>query len=131
MTHSQTHFDWRWLGIGFCFLVVFHLLPSYLIGVLAVRNELMIYLWLFLGCSLVSGYIGFRTQGESLVESALASSLYLMFLGYALPRLLNNNEEFSFVMIMIVLACVFVISAMSAYVGNILNKKWQAKKTQS
>jgi hypothetical protein len=131
MTHSQIQFDWRWLGIGFCFLIVFHLLPSYLIGLLSVRNELMMYLWLFLGCSFVSGYIGYRTHGESLVESALASTVYLMFLGYALPRLLTHEDNISYVVIMLALGCMFVISAMSAYVGNILYGKLQTKKTQS
>ncbi|MBI3195256.1 MAG: hypothetical protein HYZ34_12450 [Ignavibacteriae bacterium] len=125
MAHSHVQFDWRWLGIGFCFLVVFHLLPSFLIGVLTVRNELMMYLWLFSGFSLVSGYIGYRTQGESLLESAFASTIYLMLLSYALPGILKTKGEITVVFVLIGIACVFVISAMSVYVGNVLRRKQQ------
>jgi hypothetical protein len=73
--------DWRWLVVTYCFLVLFHLLPS-LLDLTLWQFLLSQVMWRFAfwtggGIALVSAYIGYRSTGITIVEPGIASMLYM------------------------------------------------------
>ena len=80
-TFQMTKFDWRWLVVTYCFLILFHLLPSlldmYLWQLLLAREIWRFALWTGGGIVLVSAYVGYRSDNITILEPAIASLLYM------------------------------------------------------
>jgi hypothetical protein len=70
--------DWRWVGIAYCFFVVFHLMPLYVLtGISEVDiGRSMPPMWLFVGLFVISYYVGYRSPGVTIAEPTIASVLY-------------------------------------------------------
>ena len=87
-TTQPVLFDWRWMIVTYCFLVLFHLTPSSLIlgtelgawnvFLRASEHVLTMATWLVLGIFIVNAYIGYRSRGVTIFGSGVASSLYLL-----------------------------------------------------
>jgi len=75
-------FDWRWLVVGYCALILFQLFPSYaLFGMRRTPVSAMtgIYLiWMGIGVAIVGGYIGSRSKGYPMLESLSIAVLYIL-----------------------------------------------------
>jgi hypothetical protein len=73
--------DWRWLVVTYCFLVLFHLLPSLLEltlwQLLLSRVIWRFALWTGVGIGLVSAYVGYRSIGITILEPGIASMIYM------------------------------------------------------
>jgi hypothetical protein len=123
--------DWSWVGVGYCFLVVFHLLPSYLllgIGKFGEHAELLKAVWLFLGLAIVSFYIGYRSWGVTIVEPALSAFLYTITLGFLLGELSGRSYSLrsaGFLYVWIV--AILVVATLSAWIGERVQSRRQQK----
>ena len=120
--------DWRWVGIGDCFFVVFHLLPSYFLIFLSPlfsqTNMADKGIWLFLGLGVIGFYIGYRSKGVTILEPALSSVLYLLTLTLLFERFWGrslNTRTMGLMLIWVVVG--FVISFVSAWIGEILQAR--------
>lgn len=82
--------NWRWLVVTYCFLVLFHLLPSSLVSGLSLFRIqpliVPIFAWLGVGIIAVCAYVAFRSAGITLVEAGIASMLYVATLFFVLPK---------------------------------------------
>lgn len=80
-TFHLNNIDWRWLVVTYCFLVLFHLLPSLLASGLQEfflsRGTWRFILWSGGGIALVSAYVGRRSIGITILEPGIASMLYM------------------------------------------------------
>ena len=70
--------NWKWVGIGYCFFVVFHLLPSYIINGFYFNMEDLAGrgIWLFFGLAIIAFYIGYRSRGVTILEPAISALFY-------------------------------------------------------
>jgi hypothetical protein len=80
-TLRLTRIDWRWLVVTYCFLVLFHLLPSLLeatlwqfIGSFGIWRFAV---WAGCGIALISAYVGYRSTGITILEPGIAAMLYM------------------------------------------------------
>ena len=82
--------NWQWLVVTYCFLVLFHLLPSFIVSgpeLLHVQHlYLPLYLWTGIGIVVVSAYVGYRSRGFALGEAGIAAMLYAATLYAILPH---------------------------------------------
>lgn len=126
--------DWRWVGISYCFFVVFHLLPSYLMffvsPLLAGRDMTAKGGWLFLGLALVGYSIGYRSKGVTILEPALSSIAYLFTLSLLFERFWGRSININTLGLILIWAAVgFVIAFVSAWIGEIIQARREAKKS--
>lgn len=128
--------DWRWVGIGYCFFVVFHLLPSYLAIFLSplVSGGRMADkgLWLFFGLAVIGYYIGYRSKGVTILEPAISSVLYLLTLSLLFERFWGRAMTTRTIGLMIVWAALsFIISFVSAWIGELMQARKEMKRAHS
>jgi hypothetical protein len=80
-TLRLTKIDWRWLVVTYCFLVLFHLLPSLLelsLWQLFLGQGIWQFIsWTAFGVAVVGGYTGYRSRGTNILGSGIASMLYV------------------------------------------------------
>lgn len=105
-TNHKTKIDWRWLVVTYCFLVLFHLLPTFLLAsdfkelfltngiwrfifwptFLAASDFMKFFLtsgiwrviiWTGGGIILVTGYVGRRAIARTILEPGIAAMLYM------------------------------------------------------
>lgn len=73
--------DWRWLVVTYCFLVLFHLLPSLLMSSLWQfffgKGIWRFSIWAWSGMVIVAAYIGYRSTTIAVLASGVASMLYM------------------------------------------------------
>jgi hypothetical protein len=81
--------SWGWLVVTFCFLVLFHFIPSsFVIGmnlIITFLPSVSIFLWLGIGIIPVCAYVGYRSVRTTIVEPGIASALYVASLFFFLP----------------------------------------------
>lgn len=74
-------FNWRWMIVTYCFLVLFHLLPSLLTSHLWPfffgRGIWRFSWWAWGGMALVGTYVAYRATSMTIIGSGLASMLYM------------------------------------------------------
>ncbi len=121
--------DWKWVGVSYCFFVVFHLLPS-IIMVGLFRSGMGIgwnvgtLVWMFFGLALVGGYVGYKSAGVTIVEPVISSLAYVVTLmvslrfAWDLPIRVNAFWASGGV----VLASMAIV-LVSAWVGEVLQAK--------
>lgn len=80
-TFHLTKIDWRWLIVTYCFLVLFHLLPSLLASdfwqFFILKGIWRFVLWAGCGILIVSVYVARRSAGITILEPGIASMLYM------------------------------------------------------
>lgn len=126
--------DWSWVGIGYCFYIVYHLLPSYLLLGLArhgLTGELAKGIWLFIGLAVIGGYIGFRSRGITILEPAISGLLYMATLTLLFDQFWGRSfGPRSVGLIYVWIVGGFVIVFVSAWVGELVQaRKLAARKT--
>ena len=89
-TFHISSLNWRWLVVTYCFLVLFHLLPSSLVSGLslfAIQHQIVpIFAWLGVGLIAVCAYVGYRSTVNTLGEAGIASMLYVATLFFVLSK---------------------------------------------
>lgn len=124
--------DWKWVGVGFCFFVVFHLLPSYLLwgfrGVW-IGSRIGVALWLFFGMALTGMAIGYTSRGVTIIEPGISAVVYSVVLVLAFHRFWDspwNIVAIAEILAWASAACVIAIA--SAWVGELLQLKKEQQK---
>jgi hypothetical protein len=123
--------DWRWLVVTYCFLVLFHLLPSLL--ELSVWQGLLAHgIWQFMawtafGVAVVGGYVGYRSHRTIVLESGFASMLYVATLILILSKVRDMQAgSYRLVGLLVALHLIaFLIGLFGAAVG-----KWMQSRKE-
>ena len=125
----SVHFSWAWVGISFCFFVTFHLLPTFLFGIVDLTRENIYYAPYSEGFSFfmmasvlafISGFLGYKSHGRDVLEPVFAMTMYIIFLGYVLPLLYPAKSHNDFSSPLIIFLSIFATSAVSTYVGSVI-----------
>jgi hypothetical protein len=128
-----TKLDWRWIGVGYCFYVVFHLLPSYLLlgfGRLGDVPALAKIIWLFFGLALIGFYIGYSSRGVTIWEPAIAAVLYDLTLMLEFSDFWGRSVQNSLGIFFIWIIATLVITIASAWEGEMV-QVWKESKAKA
>jgi len=140
--------DWRWIIVSYCFLVLFHLFPSFLLTgwTHSLMEPFGFLIWLALGTAIICAIIGFKSRGITILEPGLASILYAFTLfgtlktqwffgrsAFNLSGTLKNQWIFgphnrSLVEQVLVLLAAFVIGCFGAAFGEWLQMRKEKKQ---
>lgn len=82
MQRESLKFDWRWVVVGYCSLILMQLFPSYFLFGLR-RLPLTQFsgaylLWMAIGVGIVAAFMGSRSKGSPVLESLSVSLFYLL-----------------------------------------------------
>jgi len=128
--------DWKWVGMGYCFFVVFHMLPSYFItGVFTTSLSGVAFLpglWMFIGLAYVGFLVGYRSQGVTIAEPGLSSLLYALTLMYYMGKFTGQEVSLRTVgFAYVTIVAIFVTAVVSAWLGEKAQERTERKKTAS
>ncbi|MFH0989659.1 MAG: hypothetical protein V1799_06545 [bacterium] len=126
------NFDWHWLVVSYCLFVTLHLLPTFL--TLSTQLSTAEFgmggrvVWAALGVLCISCYVGLRSNGYTLLETACASVLYALTLSLLIGDLLFHysvrnvlRHEIPFMLVL------FLFSLFGAALGEWIQWKKQMK----
>ena len=86
--------DWRWVLVSYCWLVLFHMFPTFLLGGLrAFRStgaDPTPLVWFLFGLVLVSMVIGYRSKGFTVLEPAIAGFFYALTVSVGFDRFIGT-----------------------------------------
>jgi hypothetical protein len=123
--------NWKWVGVGYCLFVVYHLLPSYVLlgfarfGMLGEAGK---GIWLFIGFAVIAFYIGYRSRGITILEPAISSVLYVVTLTLLFEKFWGRSFSMrSAGVIYVWIVGAGVIAFVSAWVGEL----WQSRKERA
>jgi hypothetical protein len=125
-------FNLRWLGIAYCFFVAFHLLPTYVAGVVLWATKggsgysSLISAWILLGLAAVGFFIGHRSREFTALESGLAAILYILTLAFSLPWWLPLPAK-SVSKIDVYTASLFITATLSVWLGELV-RLWELQR---
>ncbi len=142
MTSERKHLwafrpiDWKWVGMGYCFFVVFHMLPSYFItGVATIswsRMEFLPGLWLFVGLAYVGFLVGYRSHGVTIAEPGISSLLYALTLLFYMGEYTGQDisaRTIGFAYVTIV--AIFVTAVVSAWLGEKAQERMEQRNVKA
>jgi hypothetical protein len=124
--------NWRWIVTAFCFFVLFHLLLFFFLSDLSYpffRNKF----WsravvVFLSLAFISMYVGYRARELAMIESGIASILYIFMLKLLLPEYLAVPTYLLNIYLIIECAILgFVFAFGGAGIGWWLKRKYQTR----
>jgi hypothetical protein len=133
-TFRLTKIDWRWLVVTYCFLVLFHLLPSLLElslwQFLLSRETWQFALWAGGGIALVSAYVGYRSTGITILEPGIASMLYMATLIPTMSKIRDIHATgYRLVGLLVALHLIaFLVGCFGAAVGEWLQMQREKKQ---
>ncbi|HTY38806.1 MAG TPA: hypothetical protein VMH23_16925, partial [Bacteroidota bacterium] len=119
-------FDWRWFIASYCFLILFHLLPSFLVtGSKSAFIEPFSFLsWLGGGSLIVCAVIGIWSKGVTILEPGLATVLYAFtIVGGLKPQWLFGRDFRATAWQIVLLLAMFVIGCIGAAFGEWLQHR--------
>jgi hypothetical protein len=124
--------DWRWIGISFCFYVVFHLLPSYVMAwSLPLTGQGAEWMWIVFGTFVISIYLAYRSTGVTIVEPTLGALLYIIALALSMPRLFSSQamsaHRFRGILFWGI-AGVLVFTFFGAWLGEVLQRRKERRE---
>ncbi len=125
LSFRVTPIDWKWVGVGYCFFVVFHLLPTYIANGFALQtNELDRGIWLFVGLAIIAFYIGYKSKGITIVEPAISAVLYDLTLLLEFRDFWGRSASHAPGTLLLWGMLTLVLAVASAWLGE----KYQARK---
>jgi hypothetical protein len=131
-TFRLSSFNWRWLVVTYCFLVLFHLLPSSLVSGLtlfAIQHLVVpIFAWLGVGIFAVCAYVGYRSTVITLGEAGIASMLYVATLFIVLSK--EWPPSFHYRVLNTIWLAPFLIVVFLAGLGGAAFGKWLQLRKQ-
>gem|GEM_PF-5542303 len=131
LTSRKLTIDWRWVGVGYCFFVVLHLLPTVLFNIFlglksSALNVMPVLYWLYFGLFYVGFYIGYRSRDFTVIESGLAGTVYGLTLVYVLPNVMLIPLRVWEGKVTLIVS-LFVVATISAWVGEIVQMRRERK----
>lgn len=140
-TKTSFSLDWRWIVAGYCYLILFHLLPTYLLGgssTFLVRPHLhgdggigsglqpwdIGTIWLLGGVAVVAFVVGWKSRGFTILEPAVSGALYALTTALAFHQLATPRvRERAVLAIVFWLLIVVILSAASAWIGEVVQQR--------
>lgn len=126
--------DWRWLVVTYCFLILFHLLPS-LLELSVLRGLLDRGIWQFVawtafGATAIGGFVGYRSQHTIVLESGIASMLYMATLILILSKVRHVNASgYRLIGLLVALhLIIFLVGCSGAAVGKWVQARRERKE---
>ncbi len=121
--------DWTWVGVGYCFFVVFHLLPSYLMMFGMPIDLLGMAIWLFIPLAIIGFVIGRWSRGVTIIEPGLSALAYVLTLTLEFGHIWGRSFSLrSGGIIYLWAVSSFVIAVTSAWVGELVQARKEQKK---
>ena len=134
---SSLSVDWRWIVAAYCYLVLFHLLPTYLMGGLTIFPRLpggdggsglkpsdLATIWLLGGIAIVSFIVGWRSKGFTILEPALAGILYAITTTLGFRELVTAHvRDRAALAAVFWLLIVMILSVASAWIGEVVQER--------
>ena len=115
-----TDIDWRWVGLGICFFIVMHLLPTYLLfefRIMSSAFSTLFSVWVFAGMAFVGFFIGWKSKGVTIVEAGIAGLVYGFILLAAIQQELGGPLVISSIGWFV---AVIAIATVSAWFGELV-----------
>lgn len=133
---ASMRIDWKWVGVGYCIFVVFHLLPSlFLLEFVrqGLGGNLLRSLWGLMGLVVVGLYIGYRSRGYTILEPAIAALLYAVTIFLKSGELIGGKwTSQSAGMLLVMSVGAFLLAMFGAWIGEMLQtRKEQAERQTS
>ncbi|RPI02272.1 MAG: hypothetical protein EHM64_14270 [Ignavibacteriae bacterium] len=120
--------DWKWVGIGYCFFVVFHLLPTFILNGLSLHMDMLpLGVELFVGLAIVAFYIGYRSRGVTILEPVISVLLYDITLLFEFRNLWGRSASGSVWIILLWGFLTLVMAVCSAWLGELFQARMRAK----
>jgi Na+/citrate or Na+/malate symporter len=122
--------QWKWVGISVLLYAVFYLLP--LLILMRMDNPIGAA-WLFAGIIVIAAIAGYLSEGVTIVEPAIASAgLILLFFIATMVFIPRQVDMIRAVIPMaFVMAGVFLLSVLGAWLGERAQKLWRTKPSES
>jgi len=131
-TDKKIHIDWRWVGIGYCFIVVF---LSFSLPIVDHMNIIsidlisthgtIVILVAILETIVIAFYIGYRSKGKAIFEPGISAILF-----YGTMAVINPMSHYSILKTIgfyyFWAVVVFSYTSMSAWIGKLV----QARKNR-
>ncbi|MCX6132772.1 MAG: hypothetical protein NTU47_03065 [Ignavibacteriales bacterium] len=124
--------DWRWIIVSYCFLVLFHLFPSFLITgwTNTYAGPVGFLSWLTIGMTIVCAVIGVWSRGITILEPGVASTLYAFTLiGGLQPQWMFGRGFRSTAWQIVLLLSMFVVGCLGAAFGGWLQMRKEKKRS--
>lgn len=132
---KRLNIDWKWVGVGYCFFVVFHLLPTHLLLEFSregIHSDLVRSLWVLIGLFVIGVYIGFRSRGVTLIEPALAVVLYIFTLFLKGGDFIGKPARGRYMAALLITSGIaFFIAMLGAWIGEMLQASKEKKAEQA
>jgi hypothetical protein len=120
--------QWKWVGITLVLYAVFYLLPVFLLGSI---SQTFTGVWLFAGIIIIAAIAGYLSEGVTIWEPAIAGAglIFLFFLGMTIFFPFPHRERIfqTVIPLVIVMAIVFLLSLIGAWLGERAQKLWKTK----
>lgn len=132
-------FEWRWIVAGYCYLVLFHLFPTFMLGGLVfprlpgfegatLRSLDLATVWLFLGLAVVSFVVGYRSRGFTIFEPAVAGILYAFTTAAGFQEAFTSNVRDRLALaVLFWLLIVVILTIASAWLGEMVQRRRAVK----
>jgi hypothetical protein len=134
---SPLSVDWRWIVAAYCYLVLFHLLPTYLMGGLMIfprfpgggggsglKPSDLATIWLLGGIAVVSFIVGWRSKGFTILEPAVAGMLYAITTTLGFHELVTAHVRDRVALAAVFwLLIVMILSVASAWMGEAVQQR--------
>ena len=137
-TRSSFSLDWRWVVAAYAYLVLFHMLPTYLLSGLATitffnspassgwgfKEADVATLWLLAGIAVVAFVVGLRSKGFTILEPAVAGVLYAITTTLGFRTFATANVRGRVVLVAVFwLLIVVILSVASAWIGEAVQRR--------
>jgi putative effector of murein hydrolase LrgA (UPF0299 family) len=139
-TNKIFSLDWRWVVAAYCYLVLFHLFPTYLMNGFSIRlawmphgaglNEsTLAILWLLGGVGVVAFVVGWRSKGITILEPLVAGALYGVTMAVGYQTLMSSYARDRKLLAAIFwLLMIIVVSGACAWIGEAYQRRQEARR---
>lgn len=123
-------FNWKWVGVGLCMFIVFHLLPAHIVmyGFSPLRKiqGWPLAIWASGGIAIVGFAIGYLSRGYTVLEPGLAGLAYVVVV-FLVSRItggfLPQRASSELGLMLVSLGAVFVLGVGGALIGELFQLK--------
>ena len=126
--------DWKWIGLGYCIFVVFHLLPTYLLiqfSFIGRTGDAVRTLWLIAGMLVIGVYIGYRSRGFTVLEPAISAVLYVITIFFKADEFMGRGCSIRTTgALMIAAGIAFFLTMLGAWFGEMLQASEEQKASR-
>ncbi len=136
-TTTKIPIDWQWVVAGYCYLVLFHLFPTYLMNGFSIRyaffpeeallkESALAMIWLMGGVGVVAFVVGWKSRGITIIEPLVAGVLYglTMAVGYhSLVSSYSGGVVLQMLVSIFWLLMIAILSAGCAWIGEAYQKR--------